>query len=189
MPLLKRTDWLRGSVLAAALVLSESTGPSARGAPPAEAVGQQAVYAAFVVNITRFIQWPAASFPQPDSPIVIGTFPKDLINEPLDAAVAGEVVGTHPLKVVRIQSLDDLANCNVIYVTGSATLKQAVLARIANKPILSVSDDKGFIELGGHVRFVARPPHTQLLIGVANLRASGLQARAQLLRLAQLEGQ
>ena len=188
MPLLIRHDWLRSSALAVVLAANGPCASQLWASPASETVDQQSVYAAFVVNITRFIQWPDAVFAQPDSPLVIGTFPKDPINEFLDAAVVGESAATHPLKTMRIQNLDDLSRCNVVYITGSAAVKQSVLARIANKPILSVSDDKGFIELGGHVRFVPRPPHTQLRIGVANLRASGLQARAQLLRLAQLDG-
>lgn len=190
MQVLRKSDWLRCSTLALSLVVGGRYAvPSAAAAPPpGGAVSQQSVYAAFVVNVTRFIQWPDTAFASPEAPMIIGTFPRDPINEQLDAAVAGEFVGARPLKTIRIRSLDDVARCQVVYLTGSETQKQAVLTRVAQKPILSLSDGDGFIELGGQIQFVPKPPHTQLRISVVNLRAAGLHARSQLLRLAQVEG-
>lgn len=185
MPFLRSIFGLRGLALTWVGVATIAVVPSAQAA--SSAVAQQSVYAAFVVNITRFIQWPDSAFSGPDAPIVIGTFARDPINGELDGAVRGELVGTRPLRTIRIRSLDDLATCHLVYMAGSEPQKQAVLARIAGKPILSISDGDGFLDLGGHVRFVPRPPHTQLRIGLDNLRASGLQARAQLLRIAQAE--
>lgn len=151
-------------------------------------VSEQSVYAAFVVNITRFVQWPDTAFSSAEAPLVIGTFARDPINAELDIAVQGERVGARALQAIRLHSLDDLARCHVVYLAGSEAQIATVLGRIAGKPILSISDGDGFLELGGHVRFVPRPPRTQLRIGVPNLRRSGLQARAQLLRLGQADG-
>lgn len=175
--------------LAGALGLSTAPGRAAGLPPPSGVVTQQSVYAAFIVNVTRFIQWPSTAFRSPDEPLVIGTFAHAVINDELDGAVRGESVGNHPLRTRRIHSLDDLASCHVIYLEGAdAQVQNAVLNRIAGKPVLSIGDSNGFLELGGHIRFVPRPPRTQLRIGLTNLKASGLQARAQLLRLAQAAG-
>ena len=150
-------------------------------------VAQPTIYAAFIVNITRFIQWPDTAFATPNAPLVIGTFPKDAINEELDNAVLGEASGAHPLKTIRVETLADLAKCHVLYLSGSREEWRTAVAHAERKPILTISDADGFLELGGHVRFIPRPSRTQLRINVESLRASGLQARAQLLRLAQSE--
>jgi hypothetical protein len=71
----------------------------------------------------------------------------------------------------------------VVYLSRGLA-RPAVLARLANRPILTVSDAEGFLELGGHVRFVAQSTGTRLRMSVPNLKASGLESRAQLLRLA-----
>ena len=144
----------------------------------------EAVYAAFTLNLTRFVTWPEASFPTKDSPLVIGTFPRDPINEELDEAGHGEVVNGRPIRTVRIESLDDLESCHVIFMSHSFSRQAAVLARIANRPILTISDSDAFLMRGGHVRFVPEPPHTKLRISVENLKRSGLECRAQLLRIA-----
>ncbi len=159
--------------------------PAARGPAVAPGpVGPQAIYAAFTVNLTRFVTWPEGTLAGPRAPIVIGSYPRDAINEALDEAVKGESIEGHPLRTMRIQSLDDLAKCQVVYLSKNNVTRPAVLARLAHKPVLTVSDADGFLELGGHVRFEARPPHTRLQISAENLKASGLEVRSQLMRLA-----
>jgi hypothetical protein len=115
---------------------------------------------------------------------VIGTFEKDPVNDELDAAARGELVGTHPIKTVRLHSLNEVANCHVVYVSRGVADLAPVLARTQRRPVLTVSDADGFLALGGHVRFVRQPSHVGLQLSATNLRASGLDARAQLLRLA-----
>lgn len=144
----------------------------------------EAVYAAFTVNLTRFITWPDSDLGPNGAPFLIGTFPRDPINRELDQAVSGETVNGHPVRTIRLRDVNDVARCRVVFVSRGAANLRAVLDHAAHRPILTVSDAEGFLSLGGHVRFVPEPPHTRLEISAVNLRASGLQARAQLLRIA-----
>lgn len=148
------------------------------------AVTPQDVHAAFTVNLTRFISWPASAFSSPTAPLVIGTFPRDPINEELDAAIRGETHQGRPIQTLRIRSLDDVMKCHVVFMSRNVVRQPVVLERCARRPILTISNAEGFLELGGHVRFDSGPSRTKLHISVANLRASGLEARSQLLRLA-----
>jgi hypothetical protein len=180
MAILMRRRFL-GGALAALLAI----GPvAAADAPPSALVSTPAIYAAFTLNLTRFVSWPAGTFASKTAPLVIGTFPRDPVNEALDEAAKGEMVEGHAVRTMRINSLDDLTKCHVVFLSKANATRTAVLARLARKPILTVSDADGFLELGGHVRFVSRPPHTVLRVSPENLKASGLDARSQLLRLA-----
>ena len=156
---------------------------SAPAALPA-VVSPQAMHAAFTLNLTRFITWPEKAFASAAAPLVIGTFPRDTINPELDAAARGEQVNGHPVRTMRLQSLDDLAKCHVVFVAHNNPRQAAIMQQAAGKPILMIGDGAGFLELGGHVRFVPQPPRIALKISAENLKASGLEARAQLLRLA-----
>lgn len=169
-------------ILIALFALTADRAATAGAAMPV--VTTQAVHAAFTLNLTRFISWPATAFLAPDAPLVIGTFPRDPINADLDAAARGEVVNGHPVRTIRLQSLDDLSRCHVVFVSQNTARQAAVLQQAARKPILLIGDGDGFLELGGHVRFVPQPPRIGLRISPENLKASGLEARAQLLRLA-----
>src|SRR4051812_25930994 len=181
MAILRRSRWTRGAFAALLLV---TVGVAADAPAPSRFVGTPAIYAAFTLNLTRFISWPEGAFASKTAPIVIGTFPRDPINEALDQAAKGEMVEGHAIRTMRIQSLDDLTKCHVVFLSKNNATRSAVMARLAHKPILTISDAEGFLELGGHVRFVSQPPHTKLRVSVENLKASGLESRSQLLRLA-----
>ena len=143
-----------------------------------------AIYAAFIVNLTRFITWPEGALVPKDAPLLIGTFDRDPINAELDAATRGEFVGGHPLRTIRLRSAADVARCQVVYFSHGVADAGLVLREAEHHPILTVSDTNDFLEMGGHVRFIAQPPHTRLQISAVNLKQSGLEARAQLLRIA-----
>ena len=106
------------------------------------------------------------------------------VDEHLDAAAAREKDTDRPIRPIRLQSLDDVTKCHVIFLPKSHARQGAVLRRAAGKPILMIGDADGFLERGGHVRFESEPSQTRLRISVENLKASGLTGRSQLLRLA-----
>jgi hypothetical protein len=185
MALMRRNRRVRSLALLLTLVV---VGAYRAAAPNAEAAparaSPEAVYAAFTLNLMRFISWPDDAIGAPPQPFIIGTFPQDPINGELDAAAQGEVVNGHPVRTIRLHSLDDVARCQAVFISHDVARPAAVVARAVRKPILTISDADGFLAMGGHVRFVPQPPHTRLQISAENLRASGLAARAQLLRLA-----
>lgn len=174
---------MAGCLLAIGLIASPATRPVA-AEPAAPIASTEAVYAAFTINLTRFITWPGNALGGNGTPLIIGTFPRDPINGELDAAVKGEAVEGHPLQTLRLRSLNDVAKCHVVFVSRGAADPAAVLARLERRPVLTISDADGFLNLGGHVRFVAQASNTRLQISAVNLKACGLEARAQLLRIA-----
>ena len=178
----RRSARLCVSLLALAGVTAYRAATPAASAAPSPAFDKQAVYAAFTLNLTRFISWPETAFPAPGSPLVIGSFSRDPINASLDAAVRGESVDGHPLRTIRIQTLEDVGRCHLVFLAKGNALQAAVLRGCAGKPILTVSDADGFIELGGHVGFVPQATHIRLSISATNLKSSRLEARSQLLR-------
>lgn len=172
------------STLALVGVLTYRAATSTVVAAPSRILPTPAVHAAFTLNLTQFVSWPESAFASPEAPLVIGTFPRDPVNDHLDPAARNEKVGERPVRTIRIQSLEDVLKCHVVYVPRSNPRQGAVLARAAGRPILTIGDAPGFLQLGGHVQFVPRPPHTRLKISVENLKSSGLTGQSQLLRLA-----
>jgi hypothetical protein len=85
---------------------------------------------------------------------------------------------------LRIRSLDDLVKCHLVYLSKNYASRPGVLARVARRPVLTVSDASGFLEQGGHVWFEGQALQIVPRISLENLRQSGLEGRAQLLRLA-----
>lgn len=171
-------------LLRALLLLGVLLAPGSARAEPAE---RGTLYAAFTLNVARFITWPEGVFASADAPLVIGTSEDDPINAALDHAAALEPVHGRPVRTLRIRGLDDLAACHVVFLSKSTPRQPSILARLRDKPVLTVGDSPGFLELGGHVSFVTRSSRVTLRVSPEHLKASGLEARAQLLRLAEIE--
>src|SRR4051812_2706838 len=103
----------------------------ARPALPMVPVDREELYVAFTLNLTRFITWPENAFATPDAPLVIGTFPRDPINSALDEAARTEKFEGRAVRTIRIQSLDDVEKCNVVFLSRNDSARPAsVLARV-----------------------------------------------------------
>jgi hypothetical protein len=107
----------------------------------------------------------------------------------LKSAIRGARVNGHPVEIVSLDTIDDLQRCHLVYISKEFPRLKGVMPRLVRRPILTVSDAPDFLEIGGHVQFVPQPAKKTLRLSVSpeNLKKSGLQAEAQLLRLAASE--
>jgi hypothetical protein len=85
--------------------------------PTGGTVDKEALYAAFILNIARFVRWPDGAMPTETTPLVIGTFMRDPINEVLERYIEDERVNGRAVNAIRLHSLDDLARCQVVFIS------------------------------------------------------------------------
>lgn len=150
-----------------------------------QAADQREVQAVFLLNLSRFIRWPETAFAAADSPLVIGSLPGNRVSLVLREAAEGELSGRHPIVVREIRSDEDLAGCHIVHFSKSEVAKGArFVAMLKEKPVLIVSDADGVLRLGGHVELQNKSGRFRLRLDPENLKASGLTASAQLLRVA-----
>src|SRR5258707_15747658 len=98
---MKRPASLIVSLLGAGLLF----GAEPAGKAPAHFSEYQAK-AAYLVAFTRYIEWPAKSFKQADSPIVIGVLGQDHFGEDLRSIAADKFVESRRVVVRKITNLD-----------------------------------------------------------------------------------
>src|SRR5262245_32445487 len=122
--------------LALALLLS-----AAPLAPVASAPGEYQVKAVFLFNFSQFVEWPADAFASPAAPFTICVLGQDPFGGELDAAVQGEKVQGHPLKVQRYQTADEASGCHILFI-GSSELAglDGILTGLKGRSILTVTD-------------------------------------------------
>jgi len=75
-----------------------------------------AVKAAYLAKFPYYVEWPAAAFSGPNSPLVICVSGDDPIGTMVEDAVAGQQVQGHPLAVRRVRNVAREAGCHVAYV-------------------------------------------------------------------------
>ncbi len=153
--------------------------------PPASREYQ--IKAIFLFNFTQFIEWPAAAFANPGSPLVIGILGENPFGSYLHDAITGEKVNGHPLIIQRFSSISQIQPCHILFINQTETNKFGQLETILKgQSVLTVSDAPDFMKRGGMVRFFTKSNKTQLQINLESIKAANLVVSSKLLRLAEI---
>src|SRR5215469_5649927 len=137
----------RGSVgILAFLILALFPMRSARAVSP---VSEYQVEAAFLLNFTKFIQWPETAFADADSPFAICILGDDPFGKILDEVVGGESVNGRKLVVRRIKEPPVGKSCQILFVAASES-GRSVLRGLGNF-VLTVGEGEKFIPEGGMI--------------------------------------
>lgn len=112
------------------------------------------VKAGYLLNFTKYTQWPAAAFDNSGSPIVIGVLGDDSFGGILDRTVAGRSSQGRKVVVRRARDVDALSNCHVIFISSSEQDRlPGILAALRNRPVLTVCDADAVFDQGVMVKF------------------------------------
>ncbi len=173
-------------LLLALLAGSEVALPDA--ATPGTTPTEYQVKAVFVLNFSRFIAWPNSSFTDANQPFVIGVLGSDPFGTHLDDAVRGEHVDAHPLVVRHFADIAAVSNCQILFIDRSeAGQLGSILAALAHRSTLTVSDLDGASRRGVMIQFATEDNRIRLHINPDSARAAGLAISAPLLQLAQID--
>lgn len=145
------------------------------------------IKAVFLLNFTRFVEWPAPGKPAESQPLVIGVIGDDPFGRRLDEAIQGEKVQSRALTVKRITNADQARECAAVFISRSEKNRlREILERLEGLPILTVSDIPEFAEAGGMVGLVSDKGKIRLHINVEVAKESKLSISSKLLRPAQI---
>ena len=177
---------LRRAALIVTALLALVAMPARAQAPPAPSEYQ--VKAVFLFNFSQFVDWPAASFADGRSPLVIGVFGQDPFGGMLDEIVRGETVNGRPLAVRRYESIEQIDDdCHILFVDRSQEEQlDAVLDALKGRSVLTVGDFDGFARGGGIIRFVTVGNKIRLRVNLAAAQEAKLTISSKLLRPAQI---
>jgi len=145
------------------------------------------VKAAFLFNFTQFVEWPESSFSNSQIPAVIGILGKDPFGNYLQDMIAGEAINHHPLLIKHFSSVEEVANCHIVFINISdkKTL-QAIIDKLKGKTILTVSDASRFSKLGGMIQLSTRDDKVTIEINLNAIKAENLVVSSKLLKLSQI---
>jgi hypothetical protein len=145
------------------------------------------IKAAFLFNFTQFVEWPAAAFSGPGAPLCIGVLGDDPFGAALEDTVRGESIQNHKLSIRRGQRVEDLTDCQMVFVSKSENDRvPRILAKIDSRPVVTVSELTGFAQQGGTINFYREQNKVRFEINLASARQSGLKISSQLLGLGRI---
>ncbi len=138
----------------------------------AQAAGQPSEYqvkAAFLLNFTKFIEWPAGAFTDGRSPLTICILGADPFGSVLDQIVEGEDVNGRMVTVQRIGQPPAPKSCQVLFVARPEKEVPKILNELG-PGVLTVGNGDTFLHDGGMIAFVLSDRHVRFDI---NQKAAG----------------
>lgn len=135
----------------ATLCLLGLTLPASRAAEQAPPLEYQ-VKAAFLLNFTKFVEWPRDGFADAASPISICLAGDAPIGQVLEQMAQGESVNGRKVVLVRAPP-EPAKSCQVLFV-GKGEKEVPKLLSAVGPSVLTVGEAEGFLSDGGMINFV-----------------------------------
>ncbi len=145
---------------------------------------EQKLKVALIYKLTKFVEWPEKTAEQSDS-FGICLIGMDAFGPIIDVLKKRNVDG-QPINIRRIDYTDKVdENCSLVYINvpDRAGLG-SIIRKLQNRPILSISEHKEFIEMGGIVQLILSNNRMAFNINYDSSVKAGLSIAAPLLELA-----
>lgn len=150
---------------------------------------EYAIKAGFLYNFALYTTWEDSAFDDEEdelAPIVFAVLGTDPFEEHLDAItkhpIRGRKVVLHRFK--DLAEFDKGPTCHVLFVGRSMEAKlDQVFARVAKRPVFTVSELHRFAETGGVARFLVESGNVRIEINIDAAARAKLKVSSQLLKL------
>ncbi len=144
------------------------------------------VKSAIILNMARYIDWPAESFNSDGAPMSFCYAGQGTLSTSL-SSLQGKTVKGHPVTVRRMNSSSDIAGCHVVVVDATERRNAAAIVdRTRRLPILTVGDIPGFSRDGGMVELFLQAGKVRFEVNLAAARQGRLKISSQLLKVARV---
>jgi len=152
------------------------------GEPP---LTKYQVEAVFLFNFAKYVDWPAAAFPNANAPVTIGVLGTDPFGDKLPQVVEGKTINGRPFVIKYLAADSDVGGCQILFISHSESSRmKEILAGAGALPILTVGEDEPFAQNGGIINFVLKNENVRLEIDLAAARKAGLTISSRLLAVA-----
>jgi hypothetical protein len=141
----------RRGLLAAVVALPLARGAAAQSsqATPRDTL----VKAAFLHKFASFVEWPAAAFPRPETPLRIGILGDEQLWRDLSELAKDRDRDGRPVSVVRLSPGDAMAGFHILYLKASSPARIADLLGYVPEGTLTVADSDGAHPRGSVLSF------------------------------------
>ncbi len=101
------------------------------------------VQASFIASFMRYVKWPKQESMKTFTVGIYGEKPA-ILNE-LNKIVNGKLVGYATIQVVVVESIDEIKNCQVLYVPSGRSVKlKKIMSEINENSIMTVTEEQDY---------------------------------------------
>jgi hypothetical protein len=144
------------------------------------------VKAGYIEKFTHFVQWPVASNKNDSiETFTIAVIGKNIFGQDLEELFSKTKVKNYKVKITYISSVDEIDNCMILFISGSEINDlDKILHYTTGRPILTISDSKGFGLNGVIINMFTDGNYIRYEINRSTLEKSGLKINSLLLNYA-----
>ncbi len=157
------------------------------GASPgyAQSDREYQIKAAFLYNFTKYVSWPAAKFANEDTPLSFCVIGHDPFGPVLEETMNGKTFKGRAILINRLQAIDDLKQCHLLFVSSSERDRVAQITSSASGAgVLTAGDMDRFTKQGGVINLTKRRNNVRFEINRSAADRAGLNISSRLLKLA-----
>jgi hypothetical protein len=141
--------------------------------------------AEFISSFTRFVDWPARKFAQPDAPFVIGIYGTDNISAMLQESIQDRQIKGRPAVIKHLLNKEELRACHVLFISRSERDRLGpILGEVRRENVLTVGECDNFLGKGGIINFVTVDGQVRFQISSDAANREKLNFSSKLLQLA-----
>jgi len=134
--------------------------------------------ALYLYNITKFIEWPTQA-----GPFIIKVLGESPVTTLYKSEFGQRTVNSQSVEIINANSTAELNNAQIIYIPSSQSASiPSVVAKVAGKPVLIITDQSGATSKGASISFVMSGKLT-IQISRRNIESHGLKVNTQLIEL------
>lgn len=143
------------------------------------------VKAAYLLNFTRYVEWPASAFSAPAAPLEICVLGQDPFGDELKRATANRSSQGHPILVRRARDRSELEGCHLVFVGEQESRRLAESPRkLTSFGVLTVGDTEQFARDGGVIGFLISNETVRFVVNLDARDRAGLRISSRVLTLA-----
>ncbi len=149
---------------------------------------EYAIKAAYLYQFGRYVEWPAQSFADNRSPLIIGVLGTDPFGGILEEIARTKRIEGRPIVVRRFTSMADYPACHILFITSSVGPEQkaAAIQKAQGTHTLLVGEEPGFVEHGGTINFFLEENKIRFEINAEVAKKNQLKISSKLLSLAKI---
>jgi hypothetical protein len=176
-----RPRMLTGRLGTATLALLMALWPAGPVTSPARAASlEYQLKAAFLLNFTRYIEWPGKSG---DFNLCVAG--PDVFGTALDEVAANKVVNGRRIAIRKNVSIPEASSCDMVYLSLTETRQiQDALEALASSSTLTVGEEAGFLRMGGMIAFAPQDGKLRFYINAVAAERAGITISSRLMVLA-----
>jgi uncharacterized protein DUF4154 len=185
--LMLRSFWWLRMFSSLLLVVGELTLSAPYAAGLSEQAGEYEVKAAILYNLSRFVEWPPSTYPDPQTPTALCILGRDPFEDFLTSLTKNQNASGRPVLIRHLKNERGIRDCQVLYISSSERKSVAqILSTLKGSTVLTVGEMSQFAAQGGIVQFKLEERQMHFDINLEAASRMGLKISSRLLVLARI---